>query len=465
MRICQESQQNAPILPSASEVAAALLNARQRSLDLMADLSDEQLRVPLLPIINPLLWEFGHVAWFQEKWVLRHLRREPPGLANADALWDSAAVAHDTRWGLPLPSRSETLRYAEQVLDRALSQLSQNDLTRDQAYFHWLVVMHEDMHGEALTYTRQTLGLPAPTLTAKRQSVLPASAASVPCEGDVEIPGGSYLLGADPNEILVFDNEKWAHPVPVPPFAIARTPVTNRQFADFVEDGGYGRDELWSEEGLAWRKKEEAQHPVYWVRDAGGWLHRRFYHVVPLPDNLPVVHVNWYEAEAYCRWARRRLPSEAEWELAATAEPAGGEFSRVRRHYPWGENPPGLEQANLDARRLGPTPIDALEAGDSAFGCRQMIGNIWEWTASEFRPYPGFVVDPYKEYSQPWFTPAYKVLRGGCWATRGRLIRNTWRNFHSKDRHDVFAGFRTCALGEESRPSRTWQAAEKSILL
>ena len=161
---------------------------------------------------------------------------------------------------------------------------------------------------------------------------------------------------------------------------------------------------------------------------------------------LPVIHVNWYEAEAYCNWAGRRLPTEAEWELAASAEPTaeGHGITKSKRRFPWGDEPPTPDRTNLDWQSMGLLEVGALPAGDSAFGCRQMIGNVWEWTASEFQPYPGFVVDPYKEYSKPWFS-TQKVLRGGCWTTRSRLIRNTWRNFYTPDRRDVWAGFRTCA--------------------
>jgi iron(II)-dependent oxidoreductase len=316
------------------------------------------------------------------------------------------------------------------VLDR----LPAGELAEKEAYFHWLPVMHEDMHDEAFTYTRQTLGYPLPRFS-NAQAPLP-DAESV--TGDVEIAGGEFLLGAPPGEAFVFDNEKWAHPVRVEPFRIARAPVSNGEFAAFVDDGGYRRRDLWSSQGWAWREKAGAQHPLYWSREAAGWLQRHFDQVRPIPKEHAIIHVNWFEAEAYCRWAKRRLPTEAEWELAA-ATPA-------KRRYPWGEEAPTAERANLDGRALGCVAVGAHAAGDSASGCRQMIGNVWEWTSSVFAAYPGFVVDPYKEYSEPWFTGEYRVLRGGCWATRSRLIRNTWRNFYTRDRRDVFGGFRTCAL-------------------
>jgi iron(II)-dependent oxidoreductase len=168
---------------------------------------------------------------------------------------------------------------------------------------------------------------------------------------------------------------------------------------------------------------------------------------VPLDDRLPTIHVNWYEADAYCRWAGRRLPSEAEWEAAATAEPTpdGSMLAGRKRRYPWGDDAPSPLRANLDWRAGGCLPVHALPHGDSAFGCRQMIGNVWEWTSNDFLPYPGFEPGPYKEYSAPWFG-THKVLRGGCWATRASLIRANYRNFYTPDRRDVWAGFRTCAL-------------------
>jgi iron(II)-dependent oxidoreductase len=410
-----------------------LLDTRQRTLELVSDLSDEQLRVPVVDIINPPIWEIGHVAWFQERWALRHLRGEASVHPHADEFWDSAAVAHDTRWELPLPSRAETTRYMQDVLDRVLDRLPTDAVSDEEAYFHWLPVMHEDMHGEAFTYTRQTLGYPAPRgwKIAPRRSI---------AGGDVEIEGGAYLLGAMPGGEFVFDNEKWAHEVRLAPFAIARCAVTNGQFAEFVDDGGYRRRDWWSDEGWAWREKAGAQHPVYWIPQAGGnWMYRVYDRILPLPADESVMHVNWYEAEAWCRWANRRLPTEAEWELAASG--------LTKAKYPWGEEVPSARYARLDACGLGADCAD----GDSVYGCREMIGNVWEWTASDFLAYPGFVVDPYKEYSEPWFGSERKVLRGGCWATRSRLIRNTWRNYFPKDRRDVYAGFRTCAAPGEPR--------------
>jgi iron(II)-dependent oxidoreductase len=423
-----------------ASLQALLLDARATTCRLVADLTDEQMLGPMLAIVNPPLWEIGHVAWFQEKWALRHLRGLAPSLPHADALYDSAAIAHDTRWDLPLPSRSDTLELMEEILHRVLRRLENEPLTSEARYFHLLPLFHEDMHAEALAYTRQTLGYPPPALGAGAD----AGPAGGALPGDVAVPGVRFLLGADPSAGFVFDNEKWAHPVEIAPFRIARAAVANAEYAAFVDDGGYRQARWWSEAGWRWRTAVDAEAPVYWQRAPGGaWLTRRYDALVPLEPDLPVLHVNWYEAQAYCTWAGRRLPTEAEWEMVAASEPAGDGTWRKRR-FPWGDDPPTPDRANLDWARKGTVPVGALPAGDSFFGCRQMVGNVWEWTASDFGPYPGFVVDPYKEYSAPWFG-THKVLRGGCWATRSRLIRNTWRNFYPPDRRDVWAGFRTCA--------------------
>jgi len=412
-----------------------LADARRRTLELVADLTPEQLAVPEIDIINPPIWEIGHVAWFQEKWALRHRLGAASIHPHADEFWDSAAVSHESRWQLPLPSREATGHYMEQVLERALEQLPQELADPADAYFYWLAIMHEDMHGEALAYTRQTLGYPAPP------DWKPIDTVTVPdgAHGDAGIAGGTYLLGSRPGSLFVFDNEKWAHEVPVPPFAIARCAVTCGEFAGFVGEGGYRRRECWSDEGWRWRESAGARHPAYWIaQDSGNWMYRLYNRTLPLPAALPVIHVNWYEAEAYCRWAGRRLPTEAEWELAASGV--------QKPRYPWGDEVPEPVRAHLDANSLGCIAANGCAAGDSSYGCRQMVGNVWEWTATDFLPYPGFEIDPYKEYSQPWFGNERKVLRGGCWATRSRLIRNTWRNYFQKERRDIFAGFRTCAL-------------------
>lgn len=449
---------NAKSLSTASEICSALKEARQRTLELIEDLNDEQMMGPRLAIVNPLLWEIGHLAFFQEFWVSRHAHQQAPILSRGDALYDSAKVAHDRRWDLPLPSREETLAYMQKILHRVTEELPGSPSLiattkpHDELYFLQLALLHEDMHDEAITYTRQTLGYPPPPITISAGRSLPRTEVEAESQaageaGDVWIPGGHFLLGSTPGATFVFDNEQWAHPLEVAPFSISRTALTNEQFAAFVEDGGYRRKEFWSAAGWQWREAVSAEHPVYWQPASNGqWLRRHFNQMVELERGHPVLHVNWYEADAYCRWAGRRLPTEAEWEMAASAEPTddGKSISGRKRQYPWGDEPPTPERANLDWHAMGCLDVDALPAGDSAFGCRQMLGNVWEWTADDFTGYPEFSAGPYQEYSAPWFGD-HKVLRGGCWVTRSRLIRNTYRNFYKPDRRDVWAGFRTCA--------------------
>ena len=432
---------------TATQLAEWVYDARERTFDLVADLNYEQLIVPYLPIVNPPLWEIGHVAWFQEKSVLRHICKQKPIRDDADPLWDSIAIAHDTRWALSIPSREETLAYMREVRDAVIETLEKGEPSEELIYIVRYAVFHEDMHTEAFTYTRQTLGYPPPRLS-DCMNIQPNERTDSPLLGDVEILGGTFQLGAMQDEGFVFDNEKWAHPVDVKPFAIARAPVTQSEFAAFVDDDGYCRKDIWGQEGWDWCQSVAAEHPVYWQCDTdGGWLRRHFDKWVPLEPHFPVIHVNWYEAEAYCCWAGRRLPTEVEWEVAAAAEPHPDSqlFSSKKRRFPWGDQPPMSARANLDWNRMGCVNVNAFPEGDSAFGCRQMIGNVWEWTSGDFLPYPGFEVDLYQEFSEPWFGTR-KVLRGGCWSTRSRMLRNTWRNFYTPDRRDVLAGFRTCAL-------------------
>jgi iron(II)-dependent oxidoreductase len=420
-------------------VTAELRSSRERTRAIADGLGGERQFGPQLAIVNPPRWEIGHVGWFHEYWCLR---RTGPGrysagrsesiVPNADGLYNSALVPHDLRWSLPLPDFDPTLRYRDEVLVRLLERLAAR-CDGDDAYFARLAVRHEDMHAEAFHYTRQTLGYEAPSLQAHPHP--PGER----LEGDAEVAGGVLRLGADPEEEFAFDNEKWSHPVVVRPFRIARTAVSNAQFAAFADAGGYERRELWSDDGWRWLQGAGRRAPLYWRKEGGRWQVRRFERWRELPADQPVLHVNWFEADAWCRFAGRRLPSEAEWEFAASWDPAAGR----KRRYAWGDVPwrPGL--ANLSGATLA--SVHDYPAGDSPWGVRQMTGNVWEWTSSVFLPYPGFVRDPYKEYSEPWFGN-HMVLRGGCFSTSPRIARAYYRNFYMRDRADVFAGFRTCAL-------------------
>ncbi len=411
---------------SGATLEAWTIDARSRTLGLVRDLSDDEfLHVPLLRIINPFLWEIGHVAYFQEYWVLRHAAGKQPILPDGDGWYDSAKVAHDVRWDLPLPSRSATIEYLETVRDKVLDRIAKSNLDERDIYFILLSIFHEDMHDEAFTITRQTLGYPVPSFSSTKGDTHSHSGGQV--AGDVTVPSGTYVIGSRPEDGFIFDNEKWAHPVDLPAFQIARTPVTESQFLAFVRDEGYTRRELWTDESWAWHERERIVHPTYWRKFAeGDWERRHFDRWVLLEPHNPVSNISWFEADAYCRWARRRLPTEFEWEAAAGGIQSGA-------------------SANLDWIENGLCSVVNHAAGDSDFGCRQMIGNVWEWTASDFLAYPGFVEDPYKEYSKPWFG-THKTLRGGAWSTRSRLIKPSYRNFYTPERRDIWAGFRTCAL-------------------
>ncbi len=437
-----------PARVTSEELIDALVDARKLEIELLEGIDDSQLLGKKAHFLEPPIWEFGHVGWFQEYWILRHLDQAETLLPGSDGVYDSFNVSYKLRWDHAYPSRRETHAYLTEVLNRSIGRMESREPTPQDAYFYTLSALHEDMHTENLTLILQTLGYARPKL-----SVVDLACASPPVDPafkphDVAVPGGTFLLGALPDEPFVFDNEKWAHPVEVKPFWISSTPVTNAEFAAFVDDDGYRRRHLWDRRGWDWRRREGVEHPLFWVRGGDGrWYERRFDQVVPLEPWHPVVYVNWYEAEAYCRWAKRRLPTEAEWEMAASAEPTldGRGITSRKRRFPWGDELPTPEHANLDFRAGGTVDVRVFPAGDSVFGCRQMIGNIWEWVADTFEPYPGFECGPYKEYSQPYFGQK-KVLKGGCWTTRSRLIRNTWRNFFMRHRRNIFAGFRTCAF-------------------
>ena len=418
-----------------------LKDARKRTLELVDGLDQQQIIGPQLDIVNPLLWEIGHVAYFYELWTLRHLDGANSFLSNADELYDSINIAHEDRWNLPLLPLHETKTYMQQVLDAVIDRLQNGKTKAQDIYLTRYAVFHEDMHTEAFTYSRRTLNYPAPLFA---NSIVDDEMYNAgPLEGDVSIKGGDFLLGADKGTRFCFDNEKWQHPIKLKPFAIARAATSYQQYAKFVDDGGYSKRSFWDEKGWHWLQKNKITKPDGWKKDSeGNWLIKHFDQWQVMRPHAAVIHLSWYEASAWCRWANRRLPTEAEWELAASGKP---ENINEKQLYPWGDEQPTEKHVNMNSRAMRSIDVGALPDGDSAFGCRQMLGNVWEWTADTFNPYPGFVADMYQDYSQPLFGQT-KVLRGGAWTTRSRMIRNTWRNYYGADRNDVFAGFRTCAL-------------------
>ena len=361
---------------------------------------DVAARVPQLPTINPPLWELGHTAWFAEWFILREALSTHPAaaqrhslLSHGDDWFDSNLVAHRSRWTLDLPPAGALKTYCHEVLDRTLDKLSREAGTDAALYPYRLALAHEDMHGEAMLYTLQTLGVPVPAQLLRADGGL-ASAAP-----EIGYPGGTMVLGGAQEGGFVFDNEQPPFQCYVAPFGIDCALVTNAQYADFVADGGYQNARFWSAAGSAWLMQQERSSPRYWQRqgDYDQWRTVRFGRPTTLAAAEPVRHVCLFEAQAYCAWAGRRLPTEAEWEYAAVSSLAG---------FRWGQ--------------------------------------LWEWTASPFEPYPGFVADRYGEYSAPSFM-THQVLRGASFATPARACSARFRNFYLPQRDDMFAGFRTCA--------------------
>ena len=424
-----------------------LQDARQRTYELVAGLNDEQLMGPKMGTVNPLRWEIGHVAFFYEYFILRELYGEDSILGNdkADALYDSINVAHNDRWDLPLLSLSDTRAYMQGVLDKLSQRLPEGLASESDSFIYQFGVFHEDMHTEAFLWGRQTLAFPTPRFA---NAIDATSLRHTGAHGGfVDIPGGKFRLGAEKDAPFMFDNEKYAHEVDVKPFSIAKAATTNIEFVEFITAGGYSQDQYWSPEGQQWKTENEVSHPGYWIKGTGDqWMMRRFDQEIPLPPHEPVIHITWYEADAYCRWAGLRLPTEIEWEVAALGEPdSNGNLSDRKRRYPWGNSPPTNDQANLDGRALGCVDVGAHASGDSAFGCRQMLGNVWEWTSDIFQPFPGFSADAYQEYSTMLFGNT-RVLRGGAWTTRSRMMHGTYRNFFEPHRWNIFSGFRTCKI-------------------
>jgi iron(II)-dependent oxidoreductase len=425
------------VRPTNRQLIEGLLDARSVELEMFRGLTGPRLFGRRMHFAEPPIWEIGHVGWTQELWLLRKLRGEAPLMPESDSIYDSFNVSYKIRWDHAFPSRRRTLRWISEILRRCVDRLDGRPPTDEEIYFYTFVAQHEQMHSENLCLLRQTYGYPAPRLS------IPSRPQPDPDPefrgGDVEIPGGTFAQGAERSWPFVFDNEKWAHPVRVEPFRISAAPVTNAQFVEFVEDGGYRTRRHWTKHGWEWRRREKTEAPLFWRKRGAVWHEQRFDRLRPLEPWHPVLHVNWHEAKAFCAWAGRRLPTEAEWEFAAAIDRDGR-----KRLFPWGDEPPTPERTNLDYGRRGTVDVRALPAGDSPWGCRQMIGNVWEWVEDTFGPYPGFEPDPYREYSQPYFGKK-KVLKGGCWATRSSLIRNTWRNFYKHQRRNIFAGFRTAA--------------------
>ncbi|MEP6739900.1 MAG: selenoneine synthase SenA [Caldimonas sp.] len=380
-------------------LAAALRDSRATTLARVADLDDEAWLPPPRPGVNPIAWELGHLAWFAEFWILRGPHRpgdnglvdaaRPPRFSGSDALFDSARLAHADRWHHAWPSRDALFATLAAQLEACIATIPERDGDDAALYFHRLALFHEDMHGEALAWLRAALGHAAPVGLALE---------SVPRAAAIGVRGGSVTVGRHRHgDGFAFDNELDAHSPRLDDFEIDAVPVDNGAFLDFVEAGGYAEPAFWTGAASTWRAANDAAHPAHWRHRSGAWEERWFDRWLPLDPRRPVVHVNAFEAEAWCRRAGRRLPRAAEWEHAAQSSSA--------MH--WGRG-------------------------------------IWEWTADPFLPYPGFIPGPYRDYSLPWFGD-HRELRGGSFAAHDRMLDPSYRNFFTPDRSDVFAGFRSAA--------------------
>ncbi|MAM89813.1 MAG: hypothetical protein CME36_21140 [unclassified Hahellaceae] len=462
------------------EKLIAALDITQRRIEaLVSDLSEAQRSVPYHPGINPPVWELGHSAFFYESFLLMALDGIASFDPGMDDVWDSFEMDHEDRWSASLfPSCAATLEYARYVHTQVMTRLRDRPLTPQDHYLYRYAICHQNMHIESMIWARQTLALPAPSSASDVAAAREATSANDQAN-DVHIRGGRFLIGQPGHSSefarrdFSFDSEQPRFHTAISDFSISRTLVSCGDYLAFVEAGGYERTELWSRGGKSWlqnvHKRQlaaewrtqqgyEAQqiidvqpkHPQYWRKSAstGAWEVRHFDKWLPLEPSMPVIHVSYWEAEAWCAWAGRRLPTEQEWEAAALENRPGQRF----RLLPWeaGDSDPRSpdEWTNLvdmDARSLGRLPVTALADGASPSGCLQMIGTCWEWTSSQFLPYDGFKMDMYPYMSTLQFG-SHKTTRGGSCATSSLLIRGTYRQAYLPDRFDVFTGFRSCAL-------------------
>ena len=415
------SQTAAPQL-AAGDLLDELADTRTRTLALVAHLDDDALERVHSPLMSPLVWDLGHIAAFEDLWLVHRFGGLPLLREDLAEVYDAFETPRAGRGELPYLRRAEALDYLDAVRQRTLAVAARSGL-RD-GLLHELVLRHEQQHTETMLQTMQLAHLPAP----------PGGGGALAGFGQrswsglelVEIAAGPCTLGAEP-EGFAYDNERPRHAVQLPAFQIGRTPVTNATFLTFAEGGGYERREWWSDEGWAWKEEHDICRPAAWTADGREW---RMGRCEPLDPDSPVVHVSWFEADAFARAHDVRLPSEAEWEKAATWD----QRTQTAVAAP--------VAANVDQRLYGTAPAGAYEDGASPAGCLGMIGDTWEWTASRFDGYPGFAAHPYREYSEVFFGGDYRVLRGGSWATRARVATPTFRNWDHPQRRQIFSGLR-----------------------
>jgi len=427
-------------------IAAELLAARDRTTLLTTSVDEEDLMRQHSPLMSPLVWDLAHIANQEELWLLRAVGGREAMYPAMDPLYNAFEHPRARRTTLPLFPPKEARSYGHEVRGRVLELLERTEFAEPESprgprgltesgFAFGMIAQHEAQHDETMLATHQ-LRAGAPALTAPLPEPAPADAATLPAE--VLVPGGPFTMGTSA-EPWALDNERPVHEVHVPAFYLDTTPVTNAAYIEFIADGGYDDQRWWTAQGWDHRQRAELTAPLFWERDGGTWLRTSFGVTAPVVPDEPVLHVCWYEADAYARWAGRRLPAEAEWEKAARFDPGSG---RSRR-YPWGDGDPTPALANLGQRHLRPAPAGSYPEGAAPCGARQLIGDVWEWTSSDFLPYPGFEAWPYREYSEVFFGPEYKVLRGGAFGVSPVACRSTFRNWDYPIRRQIFAGFRT----------------------
>jgi iron(II)-dependent oxidoreductase len=411
--------------------------ARSRLSRMLEGLPEDALTRQHSPLMSPIVWDVAHVANYEEQWLLRALGAPPLTDAAFDSLFDAFRHPRSTRSRLALLSPEQAFAYAARVREAVLEWLQHLHEESDApllrgGFVFGMVAQHEQQHLETLAATLQLM-----TSHVYRPAARPRPRPVRAPQHELFIPGGPVRVGSD--GAWAYDNERPAHTVEVAPFLLDAHPVTNGDFVVFVESGGYADARWWDPKGFEWVESQGIRHPLFWEPQGNGtWLRRRFGWVEPIPPDEPVQHVCWYEADAYARWAGKRLPTEAEWEKAAAG-------SDVRpRGYPWGDTAPGEAHANLGGDTWGPSPVGSYPAGQSVDGVWGLLGDVWEWTASTFGGYAGFKPFPYREYSEVFFGEEYRVLRGGAWASAPVAVRNSFRNWDYPIRRQIFAGFR-CA--------------------
>jgi iron(II)-dependent oxidoreductase len=436
-------------MSSSPPLSDALSEGRDRTLALVAPLSDADVEAQHTEIMSPLVWDLAHIAAYEELWLVHRLGGRPLAHPELAAMYDAFETPRAVRGDLPLLNRAEALAYLAEVRERVPEadgdvhlgrhggrpSASEGRPDEDPGYLFELVLRHEQQHGETMLQAIELAHLsPAPAVPRASRPAAPGGHTGLEA---VEVPAGQCEIGAT-QEGFAYDNERPRHRVELPAFRIGRTPITNATFLTFTEGGGYERREWWSDEAWAWKEEYDITHPQGWARgDAGGWQRWTMDGWRPLDPDEPVVHVSWFEADALARAHGARLPTEAEWEKAATWD----QEAQAARTYPWGDGAAN-GRANLDHGLLGPAPAGAYPDGAAPSGALGMLGDVWEWTASDFVGYPGFVAHPYPEYSEVFFGTDYKVLRGGSWATRARVATPTFRNWDLPQRRQIFSGVR-----------------------